>query len=226
MTNVVNVLVVEDARIAARAHAAYVNRIRGFRTVATVGSAAACVRRLAEGGIDLVLLDLQLPDGDGLDLAARLREQGYTGELIVMSSAQDADLRRLAAAPAPVPHIAKPFTFADFKDTLISYGGHGGPDVPTVRRRGSRVLPRGLRPDTLEAITGILRDSYAEPTVVSGSDSNGLSASSVASLIGASRITARRYLEYLADAGVLARSLRHRTLGRPEALYRPAARVG
>ena len=48
----------------------------------------------------------------------------------------------------------------------------------------------------------------------------GLSAAEVASASGSSRVTARRYLEYLVTSGVAVRSARYRSAGRPEVEYR------
>jgi response regulator of citrate/malate metabolism len=62
--------------------------------------------------------------------------------------------------------------------------------------------------DTLEAVVSAVR----------GAD--GRSAAEVAARIGASRITARRYLEYLAEAGLVDRLPRYGAPGRPEHEYR------
>ena len=48
----------------------------------------------------------------------------------------------------------------------------------------------------------------------------GLSASEVAGAVGASRVTVRRYLEHLADSGVVVRRPRYGGGGRPEVEYR------
>ena len=48
----------------------------------------------------------------------------------------------------------------------------------------------------------------------------GLSASEVAELVGASRVTVRRYLEHLADGGSVERRPRYGGGGRPEVEYR------
>jgi len=242
---VVRVMVVEDEPIARRAHATYTNRINGFTTAAVVGNAANCLRRLAEGDIDLVLLDLHLPDSDGLDLYRRIRAAGHPVDVIIVSSARDADLVRGAVAFGAVQYIIKPFTFAAFKDKLLAYADFryqisGGPAelvdqkavdraLSSLRAPAARSLPKGMSAETLDAILAVLKDRYPDPArepqeqLDVDLDPEGLSASAVAGLIGASRITARRYLEYLADEGVLARSLRYGTVGRPEALYRPAA---
>jgi response regulator of citrate/malate metabolism len=50
-----------------------------------------------------------------------------------------------------------------------------------------------------------------------------MSAVEVARTSGASRVTARRYLEYLVDSGLVVRSARYRGAGRPEVVYRLAS---
>jgi response regulator of citrate/malate metabolism len=47
-----------------------------------------------------------------------------------------------------------------------------------------------------------------------------MSAAEVASESGSSRVTARRYLEYLVSSGMVVRSARYRSAGRPEVEYR------
>ena len=59
----IQVLVVEDEPIAARAHRAYVERVAGFAVAAVAHSRMEAERALGQGGVDLVLLDLHLPDG-------------------------------------------------------------------------------------------------------------------------------------------------------------------
>ena len=62
--------------------------------------------------------------------------------------------------------------------------------------------------DTLREVTLALRDGV------------GRSATELAADIGASRVTARRYLEYLAAEQVVERSVRYGGSGRPEVEYR------
>jgi response regulator of citrate/malate metabolism len=80
-------------------------------------------------------------------------------------------------------------------------------------RGGPENLPKGLDPGTLDLVLGALR---------SATGGSGLSAAEVGELIGASRVTARRYLEHLADAGRVARRSRYGAPGRPEVEYRPS----
>ncbi|MBC7373586.1 MAG: helix-turn-helix domain-containing protein, partial [Frankiales bacterium] len=69
---------------------------------------------------------------------------------------------------------------------------------------------KGLAPDSLELVVGCLQ----------GAD-EALSAQDVATLVGMSRVTARRYLEHLADGGQAGRRPRYGG-GRPGHVYRGA----
>ena len=69
-------------------------------------------------------------------------------------------------------------------------------------------LPKGMSGDTLREVTQALRDG------------TGRSASEVAADVGTSRVTARRYLEYLTESGLAERRSRYGGAGRPEVEYR------
>ena len=70
-----------------------------------------------------------------------------------------------------------------------------------------RIDPRGLDAETLEALLS------------QGDGAAALSASEVADAVGTSRVTARRYLQYLADEGRVARAQRLGGSGRPEVTF-------
>ena len=56
----------------------------GFQ-VSTVADAAGCERALRAGGFDLVLLDIWLPDEDGLELLARVQQQAAPPAVVMIS---------------------------------------------------------------------------------------------------------------------------------------------
>ena len=125
MTDVIRVLVVEDEPIAARAHQAYVERVPGFAVVDVAHTRMAAERVLAAGGVDLVLLDLHLPDGHGLDLFRRVRAAGSTVDVMVVSSSRDGDVVRAAVAQGAVQYVIKPFAFATLRERLVAYRNTG-----------------------------------------------------------------------------------------------------
>jgi response regulator of citrate/malate metabolism len=74
---------------------------------------------------------------------------------------------------------------------------------------GAAGLPKGLAPERLHEAIAQLR----EPPGV-------WSARELAERLGSSRVTARRYLEYFVEVGMVVRSLRYSGGGRPEVEYR------
>ena len=81
----------------------------------------------------------------------------------------------------------------------------------TLRGSAAGSLPKGISSESLQTVVAALRE-------VDGG--TGMSAVEVANSSGASRVTARRYLEYLVDSGMAERSARYRGAGRPEVEYR------
>ncbi len=219
----IRVLVVEDEEIAAAAHAAYVGRVPGFTTVGVARSGADAVRLLRRGlTVDLVLLDMHLPDVHGLELLQRIRQEGQLCDVIAVTSARDLDVVRRAVAQGVVQYLLKPFTFSGLRAKLEQYAAYrdrlGAAEdelvqdevdalLGTLRPAGGAALPKGMSVATLRLVTGRLREAPS-------------SATEVADATGVSRVTARRYLEHLADTGVVERRQRYGGGGRPEVEYR------
>ncbi|GGT29980.1 transcriptional regulatory protein [Streptomyces kurssanovii] len=218
----IRVLVVEDDPVAADAHALYVGRVAGFKVAGIAHSRAEAVRALERTDVDLLLLDLYLPDGHGLALVRSLRAAGHSADVIAVTSARDLAIVREGVSLGVVQYVLKPFTFATLRDRLTRYaefrasaGEASGQDevdraLATLRTpRVTTSLPKGLSGPTLEAVTRTLRES-----------AEGLTATEAAAAVGISRITARRYLEHLVTAGRAARAPQYGQIGRPELQYR------
>lgn len=221
----IRVLIVEDEPIAAKAHADYVARVGGFEVVGLAHTAAQATRLLGDLRVDLILLDLNLPDGHGLDLVRALRSAGSFPDVMAVTSARDLAMVRAAVAIGVGQYLLKPFTASAMREKLLRYAqfrervaatvhdvGQGEVDRALALLRGSDAsagLPKGLIADTLGAVIAVLQ---TEPA--------GCSAAEVAGRIGASRVTARRYLEHLADQALVGKAPRYGSPGRPELAYR------
>ncbi|MGN9794789.1 response regulator [Streptomyces sp. OZ13] len=218
----IRVLVVEDDPVTADAHALYVGRVAGFKVAGIAHSRAEAVRALERTDVDLLLLDLYLPDGHGLALVRSLRAAGHSADVIAVTSARDLAIVREGVSLGVVQYVLKPFTFATLRDRLTRYaefrasaGEASGQDevdraLATLRTpRVTTSLPKGLSGPTLEAVTRTLRES-----------TEGLTATEAAAAVGISRITARRYLEHLVTAGRADRAPQYGQIGRPELQYR------
>ncbi|MEU8523535.1 response regulator [Streptomyces sp. NBC_01216] len=217
----IRVLVVEDDPVAADAHALYAGRVPGFTVSGVAHSRTAAARFLERTPVDLILLDLYLPDGHGLRLLRSLRAGGHGADVIAVTSARDLAIVREGVSLGVVQYVLKPFTFATLRDRLTRYaefrataGEAAGQDevdraLATLRTPHPVTLPKGLSAPTLGAVTRALRDAP-----------DGLTAAEAGAAVGISRITARRYLEHLVTDGRAARAPRYGQIGRPELRYR------
>lgn len=103
----ISILVVEDdAQI--RSFIAYALKQEGFRYF-TAGTAHNALSLLVSEKIDLVLLDLGLPDADGMEVISKVRE--WSDIPIIVVSARDQDREKVAILDAGADdYLTKPFS--------------------------------------------------------------------------------------------------------------------
>jgi len=91
--------------------------------VETIADGASGLARLAAGDVDLVILDILLPDLDGLELCRQLRARGGDVYMpIIMLTALGAELERRAGFAAGADdYIVKPFEAGDLLDRVHAW---------------------------------------------------------------------------------------------------------
>ncbi|MFN0249489.1 MAG: response regulator [Kofleriaceae bacterium] len=108
-------LVVEDEPMVLRRLCQLVAR-RGYE-VMSASTVAEGMLRLREGP-DLLITDLQLPDGSGEEIALASYEADPKRPIVVCSGFSAEDVRRGRLRDAPLTFLAKPFTTADFEAAI------------------------------------------------------------------------------------------------------------
>jgi two-component system CitB family response regulator len=209
------VLIVDDDFHVARLHTSYVESVPGFTALPAVGSADAAIRSVNSLKPDLVLIDIYLPDANGLDVLRRLDVDAF-----VISAASDAPSVRRALRRGALSYLVKPFTEELLAQRLRSYARYRrvlsdehNADQEVIERALHILHPGDKNTGRPRAVTElsvieVLRNR-AEPTP----------AADIATEVGISRATAQRYLSGLVDDGVITVQLRYGTTGRPEHRY-------
>ncbi|WP_313405404.1 response regulator transcription factor [Aeromicrobium sp.] len=115
--------------------------------VERVAEGQLAVDRIASGNVDLVLLDLGLPDMDGLEVCRQARESGFAGGIIILT-ARDGELDRVVGLDVGADdYLAKPFGLAELLARTRALLRRSAP-VGTPAQPVAAPAPAGLRVDT------------------------------------------------------------------------------
>lgn len=220
------VVIVEDDRMLAALNATLVDAHSGFEVVAVAHSAAAGLRQVERHRPDLLLLDVYLPDLNGLELLRRLRTIRAEAEVIAVTAARDVETVRRARVLGVRHYLVKPFTRADLhrrldevQRALSATAGGADLDQRAVDLMlgggavGAPVAPKSLSASSLGRVSALLDGAEGD-----------MSAAEIAEALGMSRVSARRYLEHLASIGRAEVAPRYGAVGRPENRYRTVRR--
>lgn len=218
MSRTWQVLVLDDDFRVAGIHADIVRAAPGFSLLDSVRSVEDAKTLISRTMPDLLLADVYLPDGDGIDLVRSARVDAF-----VLSAAEEPATVRRALQSGALAYLVKPFSARTLSDRLDRY----------ARFRHITSGSRGLSQEKIDRAMSIMHGS-ADPESVSKNATEDLvlnalkggeaSAAEVADLAGVSRATAQRRLVTLASNGIVNVRLRYGTTGRPEHLYSQAHR--
>jgi response regulator of citrate/malate metabolism len=224
----IRVLVVDDDYHVAHAHALSVSRVEGFTVVGEAHTGAEAATLVASEEPDLLLLDMYLPDFNGLELVRQLAaEPGRVPDFVLVTAARDIDSVRTAMQLGAFYYLVKPFSFAALREQLEAYrawverlDSEGEADQHLVDALYSL---RGTSPRRAVAARS-LQPTMARVLEIVTSASAPIGASEVAEILGASRPTAQRYLASLVSKQLLDLDLSYGSTGRPEHRYLPRRR--
>jgi len=221
----IRVLIVEDDFAVAHLHQRFLEQLDGFEVAGAELTAAGAAARLAEGDIDLVLLDMFLPDASGVQLLRRIRSASAAPlDVIMVTASPEPELVRQAFQLGAVDYVLKPFQPEDLgvrlrryatrraqastlADTVLSQEQIDAMQGrPPAQRRAS--LPKGLSESTARLVADELR-ARPEPAT----------AAEIGEALGMSRVSARRYLEHFLEKGDVEVRPRYGDAGRPQNLY-------
>ena len=227
MKNEFTVLIVEDDFYIAEITKQFVSKIAGFTVVGTYRTGKEASDYLSSCDIlpDLLFLDVFIPDVKGLELFWTIRKAYTEIDVIMMTAAKEVETIEETLRGGVFDYIVKPVDFLRIEKSLLRYiekkkllSSKTKMEQEEIDRltgifssrkdKDANELPKGIDRLTLEKVQAIFQ-----------SEKVGLTAVEVGKHIGASRSTARRYLEYLTSIAELEAKLIYGEVGRPERRY-------
>ncbi|EEK58118.1 Response regulator [Bacillus cereus BGSC 6E1] len=203
-------------------NAHYLEQVGGFELVQAVNSVKSAIEVLEESRIDLVLLDIFMPEETGFELLMYIRNQEKEIDIMMISAVHDMGSIKKALQYGVVDYLIKPFTFERFKEALTIYREkltfmkeqqkisqseldslilQKEKREPTVTKE----LPKGLTKQTLQLI-------WQKIELLNG---RAFTTDEMSQLVGISRVSIRKYVMFLTDIGVLENEMMYQHVGRP-----------
>lgn len=178
---------------------------------------------LRHSGADLAILDVYMPSMNGIELLEKIREEKLPTAVIMITAATEMTVVREALHLGISDYLIKPYSFDRFqeairkflaKDTLLK--SRTTVDQSVVDRllvggaAADQELRKGLNQRTL---------TYVFQFLCAHSDEKH-TCESISAATGLSKVTVRRYLNYLIEVGKVVSSIDYETGGRPGVLYK------
>ncbi|QIQ21347.1 response regulator [Zophobihabitans entericus] len=218
----IDVLIVEDDPMVAELNRKYLQMIPGFKLVGQVSDGEEALHYIHDNHVSLLLLDVFMPKMDGLKLLQHIRTSYPKIDIIMVTAACNTSDIQTALRLGVIDYIVKPFTFGRFRTALLSYQERvrllSSTEILDQKQLDSRIfakatehtktLPKGIDSETLKIVQEVI-NSY-----------NGdFSMSDIVPLINLSRISLKKYIDHLEEAGELESYLAYLSVGRPVRVY-------
>lgn len=196
-----------------------------YQVVGIAGNLATAKALLQAIEADLILLDIHLPDGNGLELLNELRRSEIKSDVMLLTAAKEVETLEKAMQLGACDFLVKPLMLTRLDQALARFESRqqclsdanevtqsmvdtlfGSKEQPKAPVR----LPKGVDQLTLKKIMDAFNEHKNTP----------FTAQQMGDLVGVSRSTARRYLEYLLEAEKVSADQSYGSIGRPERCYK------
>lgn len=132
----VRVMIIDDHEVVRRGIAEVIDRAEGLEVVAEAGSVAEAMRRADLVRPEVALVDLRLPDGTGIDVISRMRDEVPDVRCVVLTSFDDDDALAEALNAGAKAFLLKTVRGVEITDVVRAVAdGRTLLDERTVTRR-------------------------------------------------------------------------------------------
>ena len=211
------VLIIEDDSMVAMIHKEYFNRKEIDFTLDHASSLKEAELYLESNIPDLVVLDNYLSDGKGVSILSKLKKY----PVVMITAANDIQTVEAALSSGVVDYLVKPFTYERFSqaiDKVLNFKSLMSKEkvnqemldgyLSITKEYEDEELPKGLSKITLKKIVENLL-----------SRNEGFNTQQIADDLDISRITIRKYLNYMVNMNVLSEDAEYSTSGRPVSIF-------
>ncbi|MCF7927303.1 MAG: response regulator [Candidatus Izimaplasma sp.] len=216
------ILIVEDDPMVAQIHKHYLEQLKNFDILNTIENGNEAYRYIREhdADIDLVILDVNIPGMSGLEVLKALREEGSNVSVIPITAMNDNKTISEFLNLGIVDYLVKPFSQERFNNavyrcelkfkTFNKKENLQQTDIDKmIHTNSQQELPKGLQKETLNYIVSALK-TYKKQL---------LDVEEISKITNLSKVSLRKYLDYLTDQNEIEKRIDYGTVGRPKYKY-------
>lgn len=218
------VLIVEDDPMVAMIDKQYVEQNSRFHVAAVCRNGASGLEYLMANPVQLVILDVYMPRVNGMELLRQIRANQIQTEVIMVTAANDSATLDEALKLGIIDYLVKPFLGSRFQAALEKFIAQKSAFrdmsalsqqnidyiMESTHRKNGDMNPKGIQDNTLQIICDYMKAAGDEA----------LASEEIADRVGLSRVTVRRYMNFLLEKGDIAGAMNYETGGRPCMVYR------
>ena len=203
-------VIVEDDPVITLLNRRYIEKDERFCVVQTFSAAHPALFWLRSNPVDLIILDVYMPQMNGLELLRMLRAEGVDSDVIMVTSANDAETIEALMRLGVTDYLIKPFGFERFQQGAFTQNKLDSAllHISAPVTQTPSAPPKGLQPKTLERIQTYLQENPG-----------GHTCDDIAGHVELSVVTVRRYVNYLVEQSVISSDMDYNTGGRPCIVY-------
>lgn len=225
-----SVLIVEDDPMVSDILRRVIERTSGFKVAGISASEGDALNSIARLSPDLILLDIYLPAGNGLNILKHVRHRELATDVILVTAAKDVQTISATLRFGAIDYIIKPFDLDRLKAALKNYARmrkvfHKKEEIrqDDLDRIASRTAPPGTEeekePLPEDLPKGVHQLTLEQLLTILLREKKPMTCQEIAMVMAMSKITVWRYLEYLVETRKIKYSLLYGGTGRPSKLY-------
>lgn len=223
------VIIIEDDPMVAAINRQYVENTAGFAVKSVFQNGAQALEYLKDNDVSLIILDYYTPMMSGMAFVDMLHGMGKAPAIIMVTSASDVQIVRSMFSRGVIDYLVKPFEYERFKAALERFkytvarwedacASLKQEEIDSVivsegageSKRVMQTLSKGLNESTMTMIRQFL----------SGNSTRFFTSEEIAGHVKLSRITVRRYMNYMLETNQVISTIDYQTGGRPSIKYK------
>ena len=221
----IHAMIIEDDPMVAEINKRYLQRDLRIQTIKICPNGNHALLYLENHSVDLILLDVYMPQLNGFDFLRQIREKAIDTDVILVTAANNHNDLEQAIRFGALDYLIKPFEYERFrlaidrfflkhdmlkeKSNSLSQQDTDQLFFQSALSMSMQSPEKGIQPQTLNLIKAFLQEHRGEKK----------SGGEIARQIGLSRVTVQKYLNYMERTGQVNSEIDYKTDGRPKTCY-------